>query len=455
MLESASTTDANTNQDAPAMKRSTSIFSRWIKRGENELDSLMQKSWGAPGTPTRELVMRYWIATRTKDHWESLYKNSPHEFKKYLRKGYMEPIPIEWVRTQKLAWQYPEFSYWETKGEKRLYYILNHALAPDGHRPRGALRPLNIARNCQEIIRRGNARNAQAVKLDPQKLRMYRSKYDVFQNDSETNSNEYSKQVNNIIYETRRHALNELAEGILAGTDHIETMLLLDVSSSMTWNPHQGILGPDGITRYHDQPANIVLVQSLVHRLLNHMIPRAQKQHPHQIGISTVTFSSNGRYVGQLASRNFAAESKNKIQLGGGTQVMQGWQTEKNTYFDQQRKQGHGRYDPVYGWQPTPGMPKLSLLVFLDGEAMDMDEFELELLGETWAYVTIVLVGMENCPHHHNHAIELQRVAENNPHVGFFDVHGRVCERMVVEDLLSSVYPVDAPNNEEILNPDF
>ena len=100
-------------------------------------------------------------------------------------------------------------------------------------------------------------------------------------------------------------------------------------------------------------------------------------------------------------------------------------------------------------------MPKLSLLVFLDGEANDMDEFELELLGETWAYVTIALVGMENCPHHHSHAIELERVAHFNPHVGFYDVHGRVCERMVVEDLLGSVYPVDPPAYGEILKPEY
>lgn len=86
---------------------------------------------------------------------------------------------------------------------------------------------------------------------------------------------------------------------------------------------------------------------------------------------------------------------------------------------------------------------------------MDMDEFELELLGETWAYVTIALVGMENCPHHHSHAIELERVAKFNPHVGFFDVHGRVCERLVVQDLLGSVYPVDPPGYAEIVRPDY
>lgn len=54
-----------------------------------------------------------------------------------------------------------------------------------------------------------------------------------------------------------------------------------------------------------------------------------------------------------------------------------------------------------------------------------------------------------------SHAIELERVAKFNPHVGFFDVHGRVCERMVVEDILSSVYPVDPPSYSEILKPEY
>ncbi|KAE9408332.1 hypothetical protein BT96DRAFT_913932 [Gymnopus androsaceus JB14] len=180
------------------------------------------------------------------------------------------------------------------------------------------------------------------------------------------------------------------------------------------------------------------------------MVPRAQKEHPTQYGIDTVTFSSWGTYIGQLSTHNFESDWRSRVTLGGGTQVMQGWQVVKNTYFQHQHKYfGHGRYDNIYGWQPTPGMPKLSLLVFLDGEAADMDEFELELLGETWAYVTVALVGMES------HAIELERVAKFNPHVGFYDVHGRVCERMLVEDILSSVYPIDPPTYEEILKPEY
>ena len=418
-------------------------------------DNSMYQRWGPPGNPTQELVFRYWTSTRMQQHWEFLRAHHPRQFKKYMDKGYMEPIPTAWVQSRQLAWLYPETSTWETPAEKRLYYLLNNGVMPDGskHSP---MRPLNIVRDRNTIIRRGNARNARQVHLDAQKLAAYQSPGDVFQSDKQIHSHQYSDQVPNVVYDARSAALHALADGILHGTDHLETMLLIDVSGSMTWNPHQGVVGPDGIRRYHDQPSNIRLVEHLVHRVLHHMIPRIQKEHPNQLGIDAATFSSYGRYIGQLSTSRFQYDWASKVQLGGGTQVMQGWQTVKATYFEHQNRDfGHGRYDPVFGWQPTPGMPKLSLLVFLDGEATDMDEFELELLGETWAYVTIALVGMENCPHHHSHAIELERVARFNPHVGFFDVHGRVCERIVVEDLLASVYPVDPPQYSEILKPEF
>ena len=415
----------------------------------------MHKKWGRPGSPVADMVLRYWQATRMEQHWNYLRTQHSRTFKRYLWKGYMEPIPTDWVNSRKLALAYPDPSYWETPAEKRLYYLLNNGVMPDGSK-HPHLRPLNVNRDMRTIIQRGNERNARQVHLDAQKLAAYQSPGDVFQSDKQIKSHSYSDQVPNVVYAARTAALHELADGILHGTDHLETMLLLDVSTSMTWNPHRGLVGPDGIRRYHDQPSNICLVEHLVHRVLNHMIPRAQREHPEQQGIDTVTFSSYGHHVGQLSSSNFTIDWRQKVKLGGGTQVMQGWQVVKSTYFQHQhRNYGHGRYDPVYGWQTTSNMPKLSLLVFLDGEATDMDEFELELLGETWAYVTIALVGMENCPHHHSHAVELERVAKFNPHVGFFDVHGRVCERMVVEDLLASVYPVDPPQYSEILRPEY
>ena len=422
---------------------------------EEKGNALMVRRWGPPGSPRYEMVMRYWSATRMQQHWDYLRYHHPKNFKHYMEKGYMEPIPTSWVMNGNLAWLYPETSPWETRAEKRLYYLLNNGATPDGS-THPTLKPLKTTWHMQQIIARGNARNARQVHLDAEKLAAYWSPGDVFQSDKQIKSHNYSDQVPNVVYAARQAALHELAEGIQHGTDHLETMLLIDVSSSMTWNPHQGMVGPDGIRRYHDQPSNIRLVEHMIHRILQHMIPRAQKEHPGQDGIETVTFSSYGHAIGKLSSSRFQHDWASKVGLGGTTQVMRGWQVVKNTYFEHQNKlYGHGRNDPDFGWQATPGMPKLSLLVFLDGEANDMDEFELELLGETWAYVTIALVGMENCPHHHSHAVELERVARFNPHVGFYDVHGRVCERMVVEDLLSSVYPVDPPQYSEILKPEF
>ena len=364
----------------------------------NKADALMLQKWGPSESVTREMVMRYWVATRMKQHWEYLREQHPKRFKRYISSGYMEPIPTRWVQDRRLAYPYPEYSTYENAAEERLYYFLNNGTMPDGskHAPLG--RPLNVNRDMYTILRRGNERNARQVMIDRDIVVQFHSPADVFNLDTQIKSHEYSAQVPNVVYQARRNALHELADGIIHGTDHLETMLLLDISSSMTWNPHSGMVGPDGVRRYHDQPANIRLVEHLVHRVLHHMIPRAQKEHPAQRGIETVTFSSWGTYVGQLSARNFRGEWGSKIQnrLGGGTQVMQGWQMVKNTYFQHQNQRyGHGRFDEVYGWQPTPGMPKLSLLVFLDGEAGDMDEFELELLGETWAYVTIAL-GMSN-----------------------------------------------------------
>jgi len=192
-----------------------------------------------------------------------------------MNKGYMEPIPTAWVHNQKLAWSYPEGSTWENPAEKRLYYLLSNGIMPDGS-THPTLRPLNINRDMNTIIRRGNERNARQVHLDAQKLAAYQSPGDIFQSDKQIISHRYSDQVPSMVYAARTAALHELADGILHGTDHLETMLLIDVSTSMTWNPHKGMTGPNGIRRFHDQSSNIRLVEHLVHRVLHHMIPRAK-----------------------------------------------------------------------------------------------------------------------------------------------------------------------------------
>ena len=59
-----------------------------------KIDSLVQKRWGPPDSSTSELIRRYWVATRMEKHWEYLRAQDPKQFKKYLEKGYMEPIPV-------------------------------------------------------------------------------------------------------------------------------------------------------------------------------------------------------------------------------------------------------------------------------------------------------------------------------------------------------------------------
>jgi hypothetical protein len=175
-------------------------------------------------------------------------------------------------------------------------------------------------------------------------------------------------------------------------------------------------------------------------------------------GVETVLFNSTGFQIGKVGPDNFEqqfARIRDTVYRGGGTQVMKGWQLIKNLHFNHHGGNGNAWYDEVFGWQATPQMPKLSLLVMLDGEATDMDEFELELLGETWCYATILLIGQENCPHHHRHANELDRISKANDHIQYYDCHGRLCERLVVYDVLQRVYAENAPTRQDIMNPAY
>jgi hypothetical protein len=150
-------------------------------------------------------------------------------------------------------------------------------------------------------------------------------------------------------------------------------------------------------------------------------------------GYELVTFSNQAHHVGRITSHNFD-QSWNTIHFGGGTRVMTGWQKVKDLHF--QKRSLSATHHPEFGWQPGPQTPMLRLLLILDGEATDMDEFELDLLGLSFAHVTIFLVGAEDCPHHHRHANELQRISDVNRHVSFVDAQGNVPERFVTHELL-------------------
>lgn len=156
--------------------------------------------------------------------------------------------------------------------------------------------------------------------------------------------------------------------------------------------------------------------------------------HDHNFeGYQLVTFSSQAQFIGFINHSNFDV-MWDSIRFGGRTRIMTGWQRVKDLHF--QRHSASATFHPVYGWQAGPETPMLRLLLLLDGEAMDMDEFELDLLSLSWVHVTIFLIGVDGCPHHHRHANELQRISEINPHVSFVDAQGNTPERFVTHELL-------------------
>ena len=65
-----------------------------IQETVTNVNRLVRQRWGPSDSPTSEIVRRYWIATRMEQHWEYLRTQEPKQFKKYLQKGYMEPIPV-------------------------------------------------------------------------------------------------------------------------------------------------------------------------------------------------------------------------------------------------------------------------------------------------------------------------------------------------------------------------
>lgn len=160
----------------------------------------------------------------------------------------------------------------------------------------------------------------------------------------------------------------------------------------------------------------------------------AMANHDHTSeGYDLTTFSSKATYIGTVNHRNLD-EKWRSVRIGGGTRVMTGWQKVKDLHF--QKHSESAMHHPVYGWQAGPETPMLRLLLLLDGEATDMDEFELDLLGLSWAHVTIFLIGVDGCPHHHRHANELQRISDVNHHVSFVDAQGNCPERFVTHELL-------------------
>ncbi|TIA36122.1 hypothetical protein D6C78_05652 [Aureobasidium pullulans] len=371
-----------------------------------------------PDQDTRQIAAAYQNKVGMETKIAHLRACQPLQYLHLLRAGYFEPIPVAWadqpsnILTFSIeaagGWRgiTPSWRGYEDTAEERLYWVLNHREGPAGVRMKpDFISEMNMARD----------RMAKAVEPPPD----YYSANDTchLQHTSEG----YSKQVMPPPFRS--------SDRPEVPTD--DTMILLDVSGSMDFDPLRPNYDQYLITGYSHstQPKNKDVAKAVIRRFID-----AMANHDHEFrGYDLVTFSSHAKFAGTVNHTNLDA-TWDKVKIGGGTRVMTGWQRVKQRHFEKHSESA--TYHPVYGWQAGPETPMLRLLLLLDGEATDMDEFELELLGLSWAHVTIFLIGVDGCPHHHRHANELQRISDVNHHVSFVDAQGNTPERFVTHELL-------------------
>ncbi|KAJ7045104.1 hypothetical protein C8F04DRAFT_523926 [Mycena alexandri] len=378
-----------------------------------------------PDQITRDIVANYQVKTGMLNKIKHLRNAQPIQYLHLLRAGYFEPIPVAWADQVSNPLKFsieaaggwrgitPSWRGYEDTAEERLYWVLNHREGTPGVRMKpDFISEMNMARD----------RMASAVEPPPE----YFSSDDQCHVQHKTDG--YSKQV----------LPKPFHPSDLPETPDDDTMILLDVSGSMDFDPVRPVYDKYLITGYEpsSQPRNKDVAKAIVRRFTD-----AMAHHDHvSSGYDLVTFSSHANFVGTVNHRNFE-QVWAKIRISGGTRVMTGWQKVKQRHFEKHRESAI--WHPDFGWQAGPETPILRLLLLLDGEATDMDEFELDLLGLSWAHVTIFLIGPDGCPHHHRHANELQRISDVNPHVSFVDAQGNTPERYVTHELLKRHLGVD------------
>lgn len=161
-------------------------------------------------------------------------------------------------------------------------------------------------------------------------------------------------------------------------------------------------------------------------------------------GYPLTTFSQSAEYVGCIHGWD-VDEIWRDLRFTGRPRIMPGWQNIKEQHF--RKHSATATYHPNYGWQAGPHTPRLRLLVVLNGEPSDIDEFELELLSLPWAFITILLIGVEGCLNHHRYANRLGRMSEVNHRVSFVAAEGIIPERLITHELLKRHLGFELPKS--------
>ncbi|KPI36344.1 uncharacterized protein AB675_7341 [Cyphellophora attinorum] len=410
-------------------ERAVSKATKAVSRGVDLREAILKEERGRwPDAQWQQIVLTYQDKVGMTKKIAALRNRSPIQYLHLLRAGYFEPIPVAWANQASNPLKFsieaaagwrgitPTWRGYEDTAEERLYWVLNHRDSPDGI-TRTRLKPDFISE--MDMAR---ARMASAVEPPPQ----YFSPDDTCHVQHTDTKGGYSRQV----MPPPLHIVDRPEQP----TD--DTMILLDVSGSMDFDPVRPVYDQYLITQYVSgtQPKNKDVAKAIIRRFTDALSHHDHISQSGNDGYDLVTFSSQATYIGRINHANLDHHWNTKVRLGGGTRVMTGWQMVKDLHF--RKHSASATYHPVYGWQAGPETPILRLLLLLDGEATDMDEFELDLLSLSWAHVTVFLVGVEGCPHHHRHANELQRIGDVNPHVSFVDAQGNCPERYVTHELL-------------------
>jgi uncharacterized protein with von Willebrand factor type A (vWA) domain len=204
-----------------------------------------------------------------------------------------------------------------------------------------------------------------------------------------------------------------------------EPVALIDTSGSMSWG---AAAGSDHPTRWEvvteAMPTIVATLGAADSQAAKELeAEMAQGGTDEEGGLMTVTFASEATEVGDLNSQNFR-ELWAKVQIGGGTNLMPGYQLVLDDYMDE------------FGNVPQTERPALLLLVITDGEASDNEAFEAELAkqhGNT--YVAVAIVG--HGEGHDNALAQYQALAKTNNHVRVVSFESTTDPDVIAQGMLS------------------
>jgi hypothetical protein len=201
-----------------------------LEKNQAYIEDCMYEESQRWGTGRRLEIVRRYQATIGISHFATEYHK---DYLKYLRKGFFEPIPLAWSTSNYNPLTAPvtnTFSNFEDGAEERLYWVLNNS--KQHGKPRlPKMRPSEAA---ELAMARQRMRQAQAIDMS------FASDGDLFRANPKYMRLGYTPQVAKPPVGREFVEMQHLAH---EGSLEVDTMILLDVSSSMGWD-HNGFDQP-------------------------------------------------------------------------------------------------------------------------------------------------------------------------------------------------------------------